>query len=300
MMATSDNLRAAGLLVLTVVLFGFSDTISKFLFGRLPVGELLFLRGILIVGIIGTILVWTGRIAALRQALCPVVFWRGILELFVAYTFFASIKLMPLADATAILFGSPLVTTAVGALFLGERVGWRRWSAVLIGFAGVLMVAQPTGEGSTLGAICGVLSAIGVAIRDMLTRRLLGGQDSFAVAALTATMVMLSGACTLPFAWVTPDPGEIGLIGVCAVLIAGAYIGIVEAFRRGDLSFLAPFRYVAIPLTILLGWLVFGDVPTPAAAVGVVIIVSSSLFVFYREQQLARAVSGPELEALRK
>ena len=122
-MAMSENLRAAGLLVLTVTLFAFSDTITKLLFNRLPVGQLLFLRGLLIIAILWALLVWTRRTPALRRAIRPPVLLRGLLEVFVAFTFFAAIRQMPLADATAILFGSPLVLTAMGAIFMKEQVG---------------------------------------------------------------------------------------------------------------------------------------------------------------------------------
>jgi len=293
--AAADNLRAAGMVALTMSLFAVSDALVKTLFDRLPVGEVIALRGLLITGLLVGFLLARHRRLILAHLLERVALTRALIEVLVAFAFFKSLALMPLADATVILFGSPIIMTVAAALFLGEKVGLRRWTAVIIGFVGVILVAGPGNQTIGWAALLPLSAAVMVAVRDLITRFVPKTHDSTTVALTTAIAVSIGGWLSLPMgsiglagAWLWPTPGEWLTIAASAVLIGIAYNTVVIGYRLGEASFLAPFRYSSIPLAILLSWTVFGDVPSPIMLTGALIITASGVFIFTRERQLAR------------
>jgi drug/metabolite transporter (DMT)-like permease len=291
----ADNLRAAGLIALTMSLFAISDTLVKTLFDRLPVGEVIALRGAMIALLLLGFLAIRRRRLVIGQLFDRIAVLRALIEVGVAFAFFKSLALMPLADATVILFGSPIIMTVAAALFLGEKVGPRRWTAVLIGFLGVVLVAGPGNQTIGWAAILPLSAAVLVAVRDLITRFVPKTHDSTTVAMTTAIAVSLGGWLSLPLGsiglagtWLWPTMGEWLVIALSAVLIGIAYNTVVIGYRLGEASFLAPFRYTSIPLAILLSWSVFGDVPSLAMLTGALIISVSGIFIFARERQLAR------------
>lgn len=293
--AAADNLRAAGMVALTMSLFAVSDALVKTLFDRLPVGEVIALRGLLITGLLVGFLLARHRRLILAHLLERVALTRALIEVLVAFAFFKSLALMPLADATVILFGSPIIMTVAAALFLGEKVGLRRWTAVIIGFVGVILVAGPGNQTIGWAALLPLSAAVMVAVRDLITRFVPKTHDSTTVALTTAIAVSIGGWLSLPMgsiglagAWLWPTPSEWLTIAASAVLIGIAYNTVVIGYRLGEASFLAPFRYSSIPLAILLSWTVFGDVPSPIMLTGALIITASGVFIFTRERQLAR------------
>ena len=295
MVSAADNLRAAGMVALTMSLFAVSDALVKTLFDRLPVGEVVALRGLLITGLLVSFLVVRHRRLILRHLLDRIALARALIEVFVAFAFFKSLALMPLADATVILFGSPIIMTVAASLFLGEKVGPRRWTAVIIGFVGVILVAGPGNQAIGWAALLPLSAAVMVAVRDLITRFVPKGHDSTTVALTTAIAVSIGGWLSLPMGtiglagpWLWPTPGEWLTIAASAILIGTAYNTVVIGYRLGEASFLAPFRYSSIPLAILLSWTVFGDVPSAAMLLGALIISGSGIFIFTRERQLAR------------
>lgn len=291
----ADNLRAAGLVTLTMALFAVSDALMKQLFLSVPVGQVIGLRGVLICLLLTGALHLRRRRFVAAHALSRASLGRALLEIAVSFSFFTSIRLMPLADATVLLFTAPLVMTVAAVLFLGERVGIRRWSAVLAGFAGVLMVAGPGNPTPSVTALLPLLAACLVAGRDLLTRYVPADHDSTTVALTTGMAVGLAGCLSLPLGWlglaspwVWPSLADWAFIVAGALLIGTAYTTIVMGYRLGEASFLAPFRYSAIPLTIALSWGVFGDAPNAAMLGGAAVICGSGIYIFTRERQLAR------------
>ncbi len=293
--SAADNLRAAGMVALTMALFAVSDTLVKTLFERLPVGEVMALRGLLITLLLSTFLVARHRRLVARHLLDRIALVRALLEVAVAFAFFKSLAIMPLADATVILFGAPIIMTVAASLFLGEKVGPRRWTAVLVGFAGVVLVAGPGNPAIGWAAFLPLAAAVLVAVRDLITRFVPQTHDSTTVALTTAIAVSLGGWLSLPLgkaglagAWLWPTSGEWLVIATSALLIGIAYNTVVIGYRLGEASFLAPFRYSSIPLAILLSWSVFDDVPSPVMLLGALIITASGIFIVVRERQLAR------------
>lgn len=285
----AQNLRGAGLLALTMGLFSLSDVLIKVVVGVLPIGQTLLLRGGLICAILAGTLAVRGRLGALARCAERLNLLRAVVEVVVAYTFFMGLRYLPLATATTILFAAPIIMTGASAAFLGERVGWQRWAAVLVGFSGVLVVARPgTGDFGT-AALWPLAAAFLVAARDLMTRYLPRDLEPAAAALTTAAAVTAGGAVgTAVMGFVVPSPAQLLAVAASAVLIAAGYVTIVLAFRLGEVSFMAPFRYVAIPLTMVLGLAVWGERPDLPMLVGAALIVGAGVFIFHRERALAR------------
>jgi drug/metabolite transporter (DMT)-like permease len=293
--SAADNLRAAGMVAMTMAFFAVSDTLVKTLFDRLSVGQVLALRGSMIVLMLLGFLLFRRRRLVLAQLLDRIALLRAGFEVAVAFAFFKSLELMPLADATVLLFAAPIIMTLASTLFMGEKVGPRRWTAVLLGFLGVVLVAGPGNQALGWTALLPLAAAFLVAGRDLITRYVPQGHDSTTVALTTAITVTIGGWLSLPMgelglagAWVWPNSEEWQVIAGSAFLIGIAYNAVVTGYRIGEASFLAPFRYTSIPLAILLSWTVFGDMPSPVMLLGSFIITASGVFIFVRERQLAR------------
>lgn len=282
------NLEGALWLALTMALFASSDTALKLLLASLPVGEVMGLRGLMITAFLSALAARRWGRLKLADLLERVSVGRALIEVAVAALFFASLRYLPLATAVTLILGSPIIMTIIAALFLREPVGLMRWTAVLIGFVGVLLVIQPTGDQAGWPALLAIAAAILVSIRDLMTRYVPSRIDPVVVALTTALAVTLAGSLSLPLGWVVPSGRELALLAVSAACIAVAYVTIVVAFRLGEASFIAPFRYVSVPLSMGLGLIVFGDMPTPAMMLGALIIIGAGSFIFHRERRQAR------------
>ncbi|MGL5116661.1 MAG: DMT family transporter, partial [Beijerinckiaceae bacterium] len=192
---------------------------------------------------------------------------------------------MPIADVTAIFMISPILITVAGALFLGEDVRWRRWTAALVGFAGMLIVVNPGAGDLNIGVALVLVSTVGAVIRDLITRRLPPEIPSGGVTFGTIVVTMLmagAGAAIRP--WVPVEPTMLPLILLAAVTVAAGNFMIILAFRMGEVSLVSPFRYTLIVWSVLAGALVFGEWPRPAAWIGIALIVGSGLYTLRREQ----------------
>jgi drug/metabolite transporter (DMT)-like permease len=280
------NLRAAGLMLAAMALYGVSDAMIKHVSAGLPIGEIMGLRGIVMCLLLYAMLRHQGHPTQWRVWLHPWNIGRGTAEIACAGLYFAGISRLPLGDASALFFVAPIILTALAALILKEHVGPRRWTAVAVGFFGVMVVAGPP-QGWTLLILLPLTSAFFSALRDIVQRRIPAEVPAGAISLVTAAAVMIGGFATLPFGWVVPTPGQAGILLLSAAIVGGGYQCYVLAIRAGDISFVSPFRYVAIPLAMLLGFIGWGDVPTPMKLLGACIIVGSGLFIFYRERQLA-------------
>ena len=192
---------------------------------------------------------------------------------------------MPLANTSAILQALPLAVTLGAALFLGEEVGWRRWLAIAAGFAGVLIVIRPGPEGFSMAAIYVIASVIGAAARDLATRRIRSDVPSIFVSAVTAVVITLvGGVLVVPMGgWQPVQPDVLARLAMASALLLVGYQTLVTAMRTGEISFIAPFRYTSLIWAIAIGFLFFGEVPDFWMTVGVLVIVASGLYTFYRE-----------------
>ncbi len=286
----SPNLAGALLMMASMACFTLNDTLVKATGGALPLFQLLFLRGLLATFLI--LLLARAR-RALRFNIAPrdwfLIGLRSASEVAAAYFFVTALLNMPLANITAILQILPLTVTLGSALLFGEAVGWRRMSAILIGFCGMLLIVRPGPEGFTLWSVYALISVLCVTARDLTTRRLSRSVPSMVVTLCASSSVMIfSGLASFAEDWAPVTPTLAWLIIGSACFIVGGYFFSVQVMRSGDVSFIAPFRYTGLVWALLLGWLVFDHWPSSLTLIGAAIIVSMGLFTLYRERQLLR------------
>lgn len=266
-----------------------NDALIKGLAETYPTGELLFIRGLFVWPWI-LVFAWrSGGIASLRIHNVRGHALRSICVIASAFLFINGLRHLTLADAIAVSFTGPLFITAMAPLLLGEKVGWRRWMAVLLGFAGVVFMLRPGSDVLQWAIIFPLGAAVCGGMRDLITRRIAGTETTVAVLAVTTTVVLLAGLSTAPFtAWVFPRPAEIVTFAISGALIAVAHTLMIEAFRRGEATLVAPFKYSSLLWATLLGFLIFDELPDRWTIAGAAIIVLAGLYVFYREAQLGR------------
>ena len=292
----SDNLRGAVLMMASMALFTLNDMCTKLLAGQVPLTQVITLRGIFTT-VATAIIAW--RMGAFRTRPSArdtrLILVRVVAELGAAYFFLTALFNMPLANVTAVLQSAPLVVTLAAALFLGEKVGWRRMVAIVAGFVGVLIIVRPGPEGFNIFAGYTLVAVLFVTLRDLVTRQLSRDvpsmQVSFATAAGVTLFFGLLGVGGED--WVPLDTRSATLILAAGVAVLGAYLSSVGAMRAGELSFVSPFRYTSLLWALVLGFLAFGDFPTPTTLVGAGVVVGSGLFMLYRERQLGLRPTAP-------
>ncbi|MCX7890348.1 MAG: DMT family transporter [Rhodobacteraceae bacterium] len=295
MSGLSDNTRGAVLMTVAMAAFVLNDTCMKLVTADLPLFQTIFLRGVLATAGIALVALRTGGLRlALVRADARLVGLRCAGEVLATGAFLIALRHMPLANLSAIMQSLPLFITLAAALFLGERVGWRRMSAILIGFAGVMLVIRPGTEGFDVWALVGLFSVLSVVLRDLSTRRLSHRAPTGAVAFLSSAAVALSaGAASAIEGWEVPAPGAAVLVVTAAGFLIVGYITVIMATRTGDVGVVAPFRYTTLVFAILAGAAVWGQFPDLLTLAGAAIIVASGIYTFQRERALARRAPPP-------
>ncbi len=289
-MALSDSLRGAALMTVAMVAFTINDTFMKAATAEVPVFEAIVLRGALTTA---ALLIMSLRMGGLQlQVARGDRLWIGLRtfgEVAGTFTFLLALKHMPLANLSAILQFLPLAVTLTAALLLGERVGWRRLTAIGVGFVGVMLIVRPGTEGFDRWSILGLLSVACVVMRDLATRRISSGMSSVTVAFLAGLSVTAGAGLMLPFTDVAPVSAlrAAQLAGAAGFLIVG-YLTVVMAMRVGDVAVIAPFRYASLVAAIILGWLVFGQWPDGWTLLGSAIVVATGIYTFSRERRIGR------------
>jgi drug/metabolite transporter (DMT)-like permease len=294
-MNSSENARGALMMMLSMAAFTLNDTCMKVVAADVPMFQAVTLRGIATSIALLVIGHWTGGLRLrLPRPVRRIVGLRSVAEIAGTATFLAALAHMPLANLSAILQAMPLAVTLGAALVFGEKIGWRRMTAIAIGFCGVLVIIRPGPEGFDLWALVGLSSMVAVVVRDLVTRRLPPETPSITVALWSALAVTVAGAVlssSAPWQPVSPKSALL-VLGAASFLIVG-YISAVLTMRMGEVGATAPFRYTSLVWAIVLGWAVFGDIPDGLTLVGAAIVVASGLFTYWRERQLARRPAAP-------
>jgi S-adenosylmethionine uptake transporter len=286
----SPNTLGALLMMAAMAAFTLNDTLLKLTDGALPLAQLLFLRGIA-----STVLIYAlaRSLGALRFQVARRDWWliavRSAAEVGAAFFFVTALLNMPLANVTAILQALPLTVAVAAALVFREPLGWRRMSAILIGFMGMLLIVRPGSDGFSLWSAYALMAVLCVTVRDLATRRLSRDVPSMTVTLASSVAVTLCfGAASTVTEWGPITLPLAALIGGASVIIMAAYFFSVRAMRVGDIGFIAPFRYTGLIWALVLGWVVFEDWPSNLTLIGALIVVAMGLFTLYREQQLSK------------
>ncbi|MFM9938204.1 MAG: DMT family transporter [Hyphomicrobiaceae bacterium] len=285
------NIKAIVAMVMATVVFTLGDAAMKLVSSAVPTGQSVFLRcsGSVLLVVIAAI--YTGAIQEVRRALVPLMAWRSAGDAGSALFFQAALARMPFADIMGVLQLTPLSLTAASAVFLGARVGWRRWLAVAAGLFGALLVIKPGSGAFNAWALLAVLSVLCGTLRDISTRRLDGSISPLVIMMLSQSAVALVSLCTLPFEpWVWPTALQFTQIAVAAACTLIGHLWVIYSLRAGEIATVAPFRYAGILWAIIIGLLVWGEVPDVLTTAGIAILISAGIYTFYRERKLARLV----------
>ena len=285
-MPLSPNLRAALFMSVSMAGFTVNDAIAKYVSSSMNMGQVMLIRGLFATLFVGLIAWHQGALRSPRFMLHPMVAMRVLCEALGTICFFIALAQLPIATVSAVLQALPLAVTMGAALVLDEPVGWRRWVAIAAGFAGVTIIVRPGMEGFNAYALLALVCVGFCAVRDLATKRIPHEIPSLFISTVTAAAVTVCGALLIePMGgWQPPAASDIALLAVGLVLLLVGYQFIIKAMRVGEISFVAPFRYTALLWSILLGYLVFADVPDAAMILGSTIIVGSGLYTLYREQ----------------
>lgn len=285
----SQNMRGAVFMTLAALAFTLNDSMMKLTNGEVGLFQAIFVRGIFATAVMG-ILTWrSGGFSGAGAAREMPLIWRTVGELAGTVFFLTALFNMPLANAAAILQAMPLLVTLMAALVLREAVGWRRYSAILVGLIGVLIIIRPGGDGFNVYSISALIAVFCLVLRDLATRRINRQISASFISFFSSAAVMLMGAIGTVFGTWEPISTEVFLkLAGSAIFLLAAYFFSIQAMRFGDVSFTSPFRYTALIWAGLLGFFIFSDVPDVPMVVGSIIVVASGLFTLYREHEIAR------------
>ena len=262
-----------------------------------PINEVCFFRAFFALLTLMAFLAWRGDLPSAMITANPIGhLWRGLLGLAAMLLNFSALALLPLPDAIALGYAAPLFLTILAAVLLGEVVRSFRWTAVLVGLAGVLIILWPrlaflkgssSMPGETLGAVCALVGAFVVALGSVAVSRLVIVERSTTVVFYFCAICSAGFLLTLPFNWRTPDAWTLAVLVLGGLLGGVSQLLVTESYRHADTSAVAPFEYASMLFGIALGYFLFGDAPTPTMLIGATIVIAAGLIVIWREHVLA-------------
>lgn len=280
--------------LISVTIFMVMSSLVKSISDTIPPGETVFFRSAFAVPVILVWLAFRGELRTGLRANNPLGhFWRALLGVTAMGLGFASLAFLPLPEVTAIGFAAPLLVVIFAAIFLGEDVRLFRFSAVMVGLVGVLIVLTPRlSIGSevdavqTLGAMLALTGAVSAALAQVTVRKLLATEQTSSIVFWFSVNAALLSLVTLPFGWVMPSPGQAGILVLTGILGGIGQIFLTSSYREADSSLVAPFDYAAILLALAFGYWIFGEVPTLTMLTGAAIVVASGIAIILRERHL--------------
>jgi len=281
------TLAGIGLMLVGVGLFSFGDALGKALVARYPVSELLLLRASVPLVILLT-LIWRHRATLPRLQRPGLQLLRMVLSTAEVAAFFVAVVYLPLADTITYYLAGPIFVTALSAIILREQVGWRRWSAVVVGFCGVLIALQPSAQTISWPALIALGGSLSFAALMIVTRSLRATPD-IVLAAMQFAGTFSVGLVVAPFAWLTPGLPDLGLFVLAGCISIIALLCTNRALKLAPASVVVPYQYSMILWAMMFGYAVFGDVPSAATIAGAAIIIGAGLYIFLREQKLGRS-----------
>ncbi|MDH3449197.1 MAG: DMT family transporter [Gammaproteobacteria bacterium] len=288
----TNNLLGIGLMMLAMFLFGVMDAIAKWLVvANMSAIQIIAVRSWIIVVMIPLVLAVRGELAELatRQPVQHAL--RGMVGFLAPFSFFTSLETLPLADATVVFFSATFILTAASAIFLKERVGIHRWSAVVVGFGGVVVAMNPQG-GGPIGAYLLVLCAASIYSMIFIYGKQLSKRDSIITLVFSLQLGMgIIATTALPWVWVPIGIAVSGQLLLMAMIALVAHYLFATAFARADVSALAPFEYTALVWATIIGYVVWHEIPSTEVWMGAAIIIACGLYVIRRESLRHRALS---------
>ena len=281
-MDAQDNRRGVTAMAAGMAAFAVNDTLVKFVSQSLPASELILVRGIFSIVLLLVLIQATGATRHLPRLLDRRVLLRAVLDGMATLTYMLSLFHLPLANTTAINMAVPLFVTLYAIAMFGERVAARRWLAICAGFAGVMLVVQPRSDAFNAWALVCLGAAFLNASRDVATRTIAAGVPVLVITLSTAIVVtLLAAGWSMVQPWQPMTGPQLALLLAAAAVLCGGYYLITVAMRHGEMSVVAPFRYAGLLAALVLGWLVWGDVPNAVAMAGIVLLVAAGLALLH-------------------
>jgi drug/metabolite transporter (DMT)-like permease len=282
----SARLAGIALMLLSIFMFSFGDAMGKFLVGTYSVGQLLFLRACAALLLLSP-MIWRQRHDFLRLERPWLQLFRVTLSTLEVAAFFLATVYLPLADVITYYLAGPIFVTAMSAIFLGERVGWRRWTAILIGFCGVLIALRPSAQTVSLPALIALGGSLSFATLMLITRSLRKTPD-IVMASSQFIGTFLLGAALSALHWVPPSPGSLVIFALAGCVSVTALFCVNRSLKLAAASVVVPYQYSMIVWAVIFGFVVFGDVPQVATIVGAAIIIAAGFYIYLRERDLGR------------
>lgn len=277
------------MMLLGVMLFAVNDTVGKWLVGAYSVAQLLFVRSLAGLCVMAPFIHRVG-LDGFRHAPRPgLQLLRAVFSVLEAALFFWAVSTLPLAEVITYYMAGPIYVTALSPLLLGERVGWRRWVAVVIGFGGVILALHPSPGSLSIGAISALAGSFAYALFLVATRKLAGTPGTVLMTGQLVAALLFGAALVMATGWTSPSATDLALMGLLGIGSLAGNLCVNQSLRLAPATVVVPYQYTLILWGMLFGYLVFGEVIGPLTLAGAAIIVGSGLFIFLREQQLARA-----------
>lgn len=289
--ARKTNLRGIAFALLGLLVFASNNVVIKWLIVRYPVAEVLAARS-------AVSLLWLApliRVADLervRRVRFGLHLARAAISACEIACFFTAISMLPLADVTVFYLATPIYVTALSPVLLAEKVGWRRWSAVLVGFAGVVVALQPGRATVSPPALVALLGGVLFALVVITTRGLRATPNRMLIALQLGAMLIVA-LLMAERRWTVPASGDAALMVFSGTLSVLGYAAFNHSLRIAPASVVSPFQYTSIVWASLFGFLVFGDRPSLALAAGALIIIAAGMFILWRERSVRRGEPEP-------
>jgi drug/metabolite transporter (DMT)-like permease len=285
----SARLAGIALMLVSVCMFAFGDTLGKYVVATYSVGQLMLLRACAALALLAP-LIWRQRGEFRRMERPWLQLLRVLLSTFEIAAFFLATVYLPLADVVTYYLATPIFVTALSAIFLREQVGWRRWSAILIGFCGVLIALRPSAQSISWPAMIALAGSLAFSC-SLLTTRLLRATPDIVLASAQFAGGLLFGLVVAPIGWVSPTWGSLGLFFAAGAISVCALLCVNRSLKLAPASTVVPYQYTMILWAVMFGYAVFGDVPSFPMALGAIIITAAGLYIFLRERELGRTES---------
>jgi drug/metabolite transporter (DMT)-like permease len=287
-----DNTRGIIAMNVSMAAFNLSDALTKLATETFPLGETIFVRGVVAATFITLVVISTGTWREGHKLLDLRIAARLVGEIGATLFYLVALVHVALPNVSAVFQATPLAMTAAAALFLGEKVGPRRWAAIAVGFVGVLIIVQPGLEGFEPRSVLVLISVAFVVLRDIVTAKLGDAAPTSLVTLATALTSTALGLTLMPFEgmvsiqpqWIWPSLPQFLLLATIGIALLIGYVALIEATRHAETAAIAPYRYVLLVWSFFYGFTLFGDVPDRWTLLGAAIVVATGLYTFHRER----------------
>ena len=281
----SHNRIGIAWMILGMSAFIGNDAIMKAVGERLPAAQMIVVRGAMAIALMLLVAARMGALDRIRDVARGWVLLRASCEGVGTVLYLAALFHLPLANITAINLSSPLFIVVLAKVFLQERVDLARWLAIALGFAGVLLVVQPATDGFNVYAWMCLLATLIYAFRDLLTRKISSATPSILVTLATAGVVCLMAAVVMAFqGWMPMQGRELGWLSLSSLLVSTGYYALIAAMRHGEMTVIAPFRYVGLLWAVLLGYFVWGTLPNAMGWCGIALLIGAGLYMVRQQR----------------